>query len=336
MLTESARLSNYLSSQTKTKSWLVSTIQKICNTVETFPAPSQFIFESSLAAATHNTSILEKHKCNYRQAVRSNPSSIITPGSEFRSIDCLHFLWKNRHDWKKIKQTIYKGIKCPLKPDLPEATRLSDLTKMMERGNHPSANDPTKSNIIRDNYNKETTQSFMIPILPSAFPKIAHLEMTPLGIAEQPTITADGHIGIKNRSIHDCSFKMHSGHSINDQHIPELLEECWYGQCLRRLLHCLHRLRIHYPNKHIFICKYDLDAACRRLHVHPDHAVRASTIVNDLGYLLLRLPFGAVAGPSKYSLVSDAIFDLANDLIMDKEWDPKSLQSPNHTPASPD
>ena len=162
---------------------------------------------------------------------------------------------------------------------------------MMERGNHPSANDPDKFDILKQNYDKETEQSFMIPILPEIFDWIDFLEMTPLGIAAQPTITADGKIGVKNRLIHDCSFKMESGHSINDQHINEVPDECHYGQCLRRPLHMLHRLRYEYPDKKIFICKYDLDAAYRRLHVHPDHAVRATTMVQKLGYLLLRLPF---------------------------------------------
>ena len=107
--------------------------------------------------------------------------------------------------------------------------------------------------------------------------------MTFLEIAEQPTITAEGEIGVKNRSIHDCSFPMKSGHSINDQHIPELLEDYHYGQCLCRLLHSLHHLRREYPTTPIYICKYDLDAAYRRLHVHPDHAVRATTIDNGIG-----------------------------------------------------
>ena len=54
--------------------------------------------------------------------------------------------------------------------------------------------------------------------------------------------------------------------------------------------------------------------------MHPYHAVRASTIVHNLGY-----------GPSAYSLVGEAIFDLANDLIRDPHWDPSTLKSPNHT-----
>ena len=298
------------------------------------------MFEPTTESATHNANLLRKYDFNYRQAVRANKGSVITPGSEFRSLATVSVLWQHRFDWFKIKRNIYKGIKYPLRDDPPEPTRISDLLHMMFRGNHPSANDPTKQEILLDNYSKETRQTFMIPIPTNIFTKIAHLEMTPLAIAEQPTITAEGHIGVKNRSIHDCSYPMQSGHSLNDQNISELLDECHYGFCLHRLLHNLHRLRQQYPTKTIYICKYDLDAAYRRLHVHPDHAVRATTIVDNIGYLLLRLPFGVVAGPSAYSLVSEAIFDLANDLIRDPEWDPNTLQSPNakhlHSPTTLD
>ena len=75
-------------------------------------------------------------------------------------------------------------MKYPLKPDLPNETRLRDLKIMMERGNHPSANDPSKFDILKSNYDKKTYQHFMIPILPGMFPNIDFLEMPPLGITE--------------------------------------------------------------------------------------------------------------------------------------------------------
>ena len=95
----------------------------------------------------------------------------------------------------------------------------------------------------------------------------------------------------------------------------------------------LHRLRLAHPEQEIYISKYDLDAAYRRLHMHPDHAVCATTIVENMGYVLTRLAFGAAAGPSVYSSVSEAIFGLSNDLMPDPHWDPRSLTSPN-TPTS--
>lgn len=75
--------------------------------------------------------------------------------------------------------------------------------------------------------------------------------------------------------------------------------------------------------------KHDLDAAYRRLHVHPGHSVRCTTIIGDIAYLLVRLPFGVSAGPNMYSLINEAIFDLVNDLLQDPVWDPEKLYSPH-------
>ena len=182
--------------------------------------------------AAHNTNILQKYNFNFRSAVRVNKNTTISPGYEFRSCKRLKLIWKLQSDWKKIRNTIFKGVKYPLKPDFPDATRLLDLKVMIKRGNHPSAELPEKVPIIRENYNKETTTCFMFPISPDSLTSIDHREMTPLGNAVQPTITEDGFITEKNRPIHDCSFKMKSGHSVNSRHLPELLDDCIYGQCL--------------------------------------------------------------------------------------------------------
>ena len=151
MLAESARLSKYLSSTNNTNSWLISTIKTIYDATEPLPVPFQFISEPILATAKHNYSILEQYNLNYRRAVQANKSSTIKLGSEFRGIDCIQSLWNHRFDWKKIKQTIHKGIKYSLKPDNAESTRLFDLKLMKEQGNHPSANNSSKRHILREN-----------------------------------------------------------------------------------------------------------------------------------------------------------------------------------------
>lgn len=134
---------------------------------------------------------------------------------------------------------------------------------------------------------------------------------------------------MKCRFIHDCSFPSQSGTSINLQHDKDILEEYVYGQCLHRLLHQLHQLRLTFPTKSIYISKYDLDAAYRRLRVLVKHAVKATTIINTLAYIQTRLPFGTTAGSSVYVQVSEAIMDLVNDILNDPNWDPDSLHSPH-------
>ena len=169
----------------------------------------------------------------------------------------------------------------------------------------------------------------MIPLLTDCLTKIPHCNVIPIINAIQPTLDKMGNkIQKKNRTIYDCSFPSLSGTSLYAQHITEDLDECIYGQCIRRILYQLQQLRLEHPNKKMFVCKYDMDAAYRRLHMHPDDAFRAATIIDGLAYLLTRLPFGAVAGPSLFSRSSEAIFVLLNDLIDDTSWDPFTFHSP--------
>ena len=55
--------------------------------------------------------------------------------------------------------------------------------------------------------------------------------------------------------------------------------------------------------------------------------------------MLLRLPFGVENGPHDYSVISEPIFDLTNDVPRDPSFDPKILHSPLQKefqpPASP-
>ena len=169
----------------------------------------------------------------------------------------------------------------------------------------------------------------MVPIPLEYTKTLIDAEIIPIGLAFQKPINAKGEIIDKERLTHDLSFLSESGTSINDRTIDNLLSECVYGQCLRRVLHRTNSLRSKYPTTEILLAKFDLDAAYRRLHSHPKLAVKAIIIVDEMAYILNRLPFGAAAGPSIYSTVSEMIFDLANDLVNDKNWNPEKLHSPH-------
>ena len=90
--------------------------------------------------AAHNTNILQKYNFNFRSAVRVNKNTTISPGYEFRSCKRFKLIWKLQSDWKKIRNTIFKGVKYPLKPDFPDATRLLNLKVMIKRGTTPPRN----------------------------------------------------------------------------------------------------------------------------------------------------------------------------------------------------
>ena len=130
---------------------------------------------------------------------------------------------------------------------------------------------------------------------------------------------------------HDCSFPGPSGLSINLRINKDLLEPCLYGDALRRILHGAHSMRFHHPSTAIICTKIDEDAAYRQIHTSLQSACSCITVIDDLAYLLLRLPFGSSPAASEFSVVTDIAIDLIMELLHDKSWDPNTILSPNHS-----
>ena len=324
-------LSKYLNdSCTNQKfSWLVTTVKFCISQREKEPKPHNIAFENSTEAAKINADILRKHQYDFEKFINSQHDTILTPGSEFRSIHTLERLLGNHQDWHKIKKIISEGCDIPtVNSDTNEDTQRADLQAMINRGNHKSTQDKENSKALHKGYLKEIEHGWMIPVTIESVYHIKNAMVLPLGIVCQQTLDIHGQSTIKRRITHDCSFPTPSGTSMNINTNLDLLDECIYGHCLWRILHDIHRQRIEFPNTRILISKMDLDAAYRRLHMKPKWAVKQITIINNIAYILTRLAFGATIGPSVYSTFSEAIFDLIFDLVNDKTWDPKELYSP--------
>ena len=132
---------------------------------------------------------------------------------------------------------------------------------------------------------------------------------------------------MKRRTTHDCTFPGPSGLSCNIRTISESLEPCMFGFALKRILYGIHNMRFRHPSIPILLGKTDMDAAYRRLHVHLSSAVTCMTILDGLAYLLNRLPFGSESAPSKFSIISDTITDIAFDLTLDPSWNTNITRS---------
>ena len=76
----------------------------------------------------------------------------------------------------------------------------------------------------------------------------------------------------------------------------------------------------------IWMSKIDLDTAYRRLNVHPCWVVTSCSVVVNIAYILSRVLFDVLVGLSKFSTVSEAIFDLIYDLLLDETWDPDTMR----------
>lgn len=304
-----------------------ATIQVILETaITTHLSQSPFIFERSSTAATRNSLILEENNFSFEEVIKNSPFNSSSYGSEFRDVTLLEMLLHRHHHWPIIKDIICNGASYPLS-EISDEERLLDINFFLERGNHQSSIIDENNKALQKSFDKEVMFEWAIPFHPHVIKLIPEANITPLGVAVQWTVDRDGHRVKKRRTTHDCSFPGPSLKSCNNRVIEELLPQCRFGHALLRFLHGIHSLRLHHPSDIIGMSKTDMDAAYRRLHANFKSAASHITVLDNIAYFLGRLPFGSSPAPSLFSVVSDAIGDVAQDLICDESWDPFSLCS---------
>ena len=70
-----------------------------------------------------------------------------------------------------------------------------------------------------------------------------------------------------------------------------------------------------------------MDSAYQRLHAAIFAALSYITIIDDLAYLLLGLPFGASPVVGKFSILSDIAVNLTTTIADDTTWVPENIHS---------
>ena len=310
-----------------TMSWLVHTINEITKKPNKTIKRHKVKFENTKRAAEYNAKLLKHCKHNLTTLLKKEKGTMIQPGSEFRLASDIEPLFRHHKLWKKMKKIVEEGVDYPLE-EVPNETIKQDLHEMIKRGNHQSAQIKSNEQSLLTNYAKEVEHGWMLPTTTESILKLQGAAVIPIGVVQQESITVEGERYTKRRTTHDASFPPPSGKSINERMMRELLEPCFYGHYLLRLLHAIHTMRFAHPAVVILLIKYDLDAAYRRLHVVARMAALAITILKNIAYILLRLPFGVANGPSDYCVISEPVIDLSNDLLRDKTWNPKQVYSP--------
>lgn len=305
---------------------LPGTINAVLATSQPPMKASPFTFERSTLAATKNSMLLHQYNFDVEKAMQSVPGSIMDYGAEFRPTSVLEPLLQHHQQWPAIKDILTNGARYPLRP-ISESDRLGDIEYMLERGNHKSAEVEENKKALHKSFDKEVGFHWMIPLNTSVIPMLEDACITPLGVAVQWTINEFCERVLKRRTTHDCSFPGQSGESCNLRVRHELLDECRFGHALRRFLHGIHSIRLRFPFHIIGISKTDLDSAYRRIHASIKAALSSITVLDDIAYLLVRLPFGSAPAPSIFSSISDTAADLAQDLCLDPSWDPTTLHS---------
>ena len=322
----------------------MGTIKEIIDAADRTIFPHKYVFANNREAAKHNTQILKRTKYDLTLALERCKGTVMEPGSEFRRTAELKPLFHHHEHWEKMSEIIDTGLDYPLN-DLPDKILKDDVTAMIARGNHKSATAPEVASTLLKNYTKEVEHGWMLPVTLESVAKIKGAGVIPIGVAQQQSVDEKGNRYTKFRTTHDASFPPPSEQSINDRLLKTVLYPCYYGHCLIRILHLIHKMRLTEPQVRILISKIDLDAAYRRIHVVARMAALAITIIKRIAYILLHLPFGVANGPSDYSIVSETIFDLTNDILRDETWNPDEIHSPlqtqcetatsHHSPTTP-
>ena len=304
----------------------MSTIQKIITAPCPQLHPSPFKFERSFSAALFNSELLLSADGDLKKLLKSLDYSHTHYGADFRDPKLLKQLLHKNNKWNKLESIITSGVKYNMNP-ISEQDRISDIDYHINRGNHKSATTEEGLKSINKAYDKEVKYGWQIPILPSVIKSLKNASVTPLGVATQWTINEKNERIIKRRVTHDCTFPGPSGNSANTRVPDENLEDCIYGFTLRRILHEAHQMRFRHKSSKIYATKTDSDAAYRRIHVCIDSALACITIVDGLGNILLRIPFGARQAGGNFSIVSDTVVDLSTEISNDKTWNPKEIHS---------
>lgn len=260
-------------------------------------------------------------------ATQHTPNSSLIYGSEFKPTSDLQPLLQLHPKWPIFKDILDHGATYPLSP-ISEEDRIDDIKAMKSYGNHQSATKPENAAALDTSFDKEVKYHWAIPLDPTSIEQIPGAQVAPLGVAVQWTLDSNNNRKIKRRTTHDGTMSASStNRSCNKRTNIDLLPECEYGHALLRYLHGLHNLRQRHPLLRILQKKEDLDAAYRRIHAASSAAVVLITILHDIAYLLLRLPFGSSPAPTLFSIISDTITDVIQDLTLDPSWTPSTLHS---------
>ena len=259
---------------------------------------SPFQFKHTTEAAAHNSSILAQHNFDLVATMDAHAQGThLQYGSEFRPSIDLEELLQHHPLWMRTQAILDSGSKMPLQPMDPLLEQ-EDLLLGLKRGNYKGAT--LRVPLLIKLVTKDVTHAFALPISTDSAEKIKDGRWAPLNIASQWTIDAKGDKIMKDRLTHDQSFRgLRSDISINEQLEVDKLEPLIYGFMFIRLLHMIHAMRLAFPSLPILLCKFYLEAAYRRMHMHATTAAKCICITSICALVYLRLTFGAAFSPAE-------------------------------------
>ncbi|KAI2496591.1 hypothetical protein MHU86_17919 [Fragilaria crotonensis] len=118
-------------------------------------------------------------------ALRAQPFSALTPGSEFRPTELLAPLLSAHPLWPRFQERISEGAEFPLR-EISDSDRLADVRANLARGNHKSArgHEAKLISMLKD----EASRGWQLPLPREAALEIKGCEVAPLGMVAQTSI----------------------------------------------------------------------------------------------------------------------------------------------------
>ncbi|NER25769.1 MAG: hypothetical protein F6J96_34770 [Symploca sp. SIO1C2] len=306
-------------------SWL-SGVLAVATEPTATPAAPQLSFDQGNAAEEQNSIQLQQADFDMTNLLESHRGTTVGHGSEFRSSDQLERVIGKHPAFGFLCDMFEKGFPFKVHRELSEEERETELTAILDRGNHSSA----KENIdrVRELLAKEVKHGFSFVVPKDLVRRIKGALVQPCGIVSQFSLNADGSRKKKLRLTHDMTFSMAvPDGSVNKRIDMERYPEMVYGWCLIRIIHFIVALREANPGVRIYISKFDYSDAYRRISHQGRAAAQSILVVDDTAFVSLRMAFGGSANPPGFCAFSETLTDLANDLAA-SDYDPDSFPCP--------
>ena len=103
----------------------------------------------------------------------------------------LHEIYHYNPFWETFRNITSKGCEYPIEP-IDKETRQNDIQKMIDRGNHNSAQMKEGVQHLQKSYTKEVKLGWMIPITLNCVRQLKDAMLIPVGVTEKFSIDEKG------------------------------------------------------------------------------------------------------------------------------------------------
>ena len=228
--------------------WFLRELAKIARSSPSVPTRSAIVFENTKGDASKNEEILRSVDFDVARLISANRTTTLGYGSEFRTVEQLRPLLGSHPNFDELSKVFNSGMSYVFDRELDALTKSKELRKLLQRGNHKSAQDSVDK--VSELISKDVVHGFVIPIPPEVVEKIPGAAVQPLGLARQWSINEAGERVEKLRLTQDLSFSSNrdgSPTSVNSRIDMSAYKEMIFGWCLPRILHFIVAIRIAFP-----------------------------------------------------------------------------------------